>query len=119
MQINKIGLRGRLPPSLFSGMNMIRLWIKPFPEPLALYSAEGQKGRGYDAAECYSIRRAFRTSGPELDCPRHPGHALKVTWVEKTPLPNGAEMPTFLQVVCEKCGFTSAIDMMESDPPSV
>ncbi len=80
-------------------------------------SSDGSKNRGYDAAECHAIRRAFRMSGPLLKCPRHPKHPLKVTWVEKTALPNGKEMPTFLQVVCEKCGFATGIDMLESDTP--
>ncbi len=63
--------------------------------------------------ECRSIRKAFRLSGPAITCPRHPSHPLKVTWVQKTTMPNGNEMPTFLQVVCERCGFAAGIDMMD------
>ncbi len=54
-----------------------------------------------------------------MDCPRHPGQPLKVTWVQKTTMTNGKELPTFVQVVCERCGFAAGIDMMESElPPS-
>ncbi len=91
---------------------VIRLWIKPFPEPSFLASGRASN-RVYDAAECRSIRTAYRASCDIVMCPRHPGHALKVTWVQKTTMANGKEMPTFLQVVCERCGFAAGIDMMD------